>query len=107
MIRVTVLFPKTSASHFDIDYYLTKHVPMSTAKIQSLGIPVEAQVDETLGSIPPGEPVPYAAIGFLLFESMEDFQKGLTTHGAEIMADILNFTNIQPQILIGNIVFGA
>lgn len=107
MIRVTVLYPKTNDSRFDMDYYLSKHVPMTTSKLQSLGIPVEAQVDETLGSVPPGEPAPYAAIGYLLFESMEDFQKGLTTHGAEIMADISNFTNVQPTIQVGNIVFGA
>ncbi len=107
MIRVTVLFPKTDDSHFDMDYYLSKHVPMTTAKFQSLGIPVEAQVDETLGSVPPDVSAPYAAIGYLLFENMEDFQKGLTTHGAEIMADIPNFTSVQPQIQVGNIVFGA
>jgi uncharacterized protein (TIGR02118 family) len=107
MIRVTVLFPKTDDSHFDMDYYLSKHVPMTTAKLQSLGIPVEAQVDETLGSVPPGEPAPYAAIGYLLFEKMEDLQNGLATHGAEIMADIPNFTNVQPMIQVGNIVFGA
>jgi hypothetical protein len=34
MIRVTVLFPKTSDSHFDMNYYLTKHVPMTKAKLQ-------------------------------------------------------------------------
>jgi uncharacterized protein (TIGR02118 family) len=107
MIRLTALYPKTSDSHFDMDYYLSKHVPMTTAKLQSLGIPVEAQVDETLGSVPPSEPAPYAAIGYLLFEKMEDLQKGLAAHGAEIMADIPNFTNVQPQIQIGNIVFGA
>jgi uncharacterized protein (TIGR02118 family) len=107
MIRVTVLFPKTSNNHFDMDYYLSKHVPMTTARLQSLGLPVEAEVDEGPGSITPGEPAPYAAIGYLLFEKMEDLQKGLATHGAEIMDDIPNFTNVQPQIQIGNIVFGA
>jgi len=107
MIRVTVLFPKTSDSHFDMDYYLSKHVPMTKTKLQSLGFPVEAEVDEGLASITPGEPAPYAAIGYLLFEKMEDLQNGLATHGAEIMADIPNFTNVQPQIQIGNIVFGA
>ena len=107
MIRVTVLFPRTSDSHFDMEYYLTKHVPMTKAKLQSLGIPVEAEVDEGIASITPGEPAPYAAIGYLLFEKMEDLQNGLATHGAEIMADIPNFTNVQPQIQIGNIVFGA
>ena len=105
--RDSNLFPKTSDSHFDMDYYLSKHVPMTKAKLQSLGFPVEAEVDEGIGSITPGEPAPYAAIGYLLFEKMEDLQNGLATYGAEIMADILNFTNVQPQIQIGNIVFGA
>ena len=107
MIRVTVLFPKTSDSHFDMDYYLTNHVPMTKAILQSAGFNVEAQVDEGLGSVVPGEPAPYAAIGYLLFEKMEDLQNGLATHGAEIMADIPNFTNVQPQIQIGNIVLGT
>jgi len=107
MIRVTTLFPKTSDSHFDMDYYLTKHVPMTTSRLQSLGFSVEAQVDEGLGTVTPGEPAPYAAIGYLLFEKIEDLQNGLAAHGAEIMADIPNFTNVQPQIQIGNIVLGV
>jgi uncharacterized protein (TIGR02118 family) len=107
MSRVTVLFPKTSDSHFDMDYYLSKHVPMTKAKLQSLGFPVEAEVDEGLGSLMPGESAPYAAIGYLLFEKMEDLQNGLATHGAEIMGDIPNFTNVQPQIQIGSVVYGS
>ncbi len=86
-----------------MDYYLAKHVPTTKAKLQSLGIPVETEVDEGLGSIIPGEPAPYAAIGYLLFEKMEDLQNGLATHGAEIMADIPNLTNVQPQIQIGHV----
>jgi uncharacterized protein (TIGR02118 family) len=105
MIRVTVLFPKTSNSHFDMDYYLKKHVPMTKSKLQSMGFEVEAQVDEGLGSLTPGEPAPYAAIGYLLFERMEDLQQGLAAHGASIMADIPNFTNVQPTIQVNNIVF--
>ena len=107
MIRVTVLFPKTNDSHFDMEYYLSKHVPMTKTKLQSLGISVEAEVDEGLGTIVPGEPAPYAAIGYLLFEKMEDLQNGLATHGAEIMADIPKFTNVQPQIQIGSVVLGV
>jgi hypothetical protein len=63
MIRVTVLFPKTNDSHFDMDYYLSKHVPMTTSRLQSLGIPVEAEVDAGLGSIPLGALAPYARLG--------------------------------------------
>jgi hypothetical protein len=47
------------------------------------------------------------AIGYLLFEKMEDLQKGLATHGAEIMTHIPNFTNVQPQIQIGSTVLRA
>ena len=106
MIRLTALWPKTNDSHFDMDYYLSKHVPMAKAKFQGVGIPVEADVEEGLGTLTPGEPAPYAAIGHLLFETMEDLQKGLAAHGAEILADIPNFTNVQPQIQIGSIVLG-
>lgn len=43
----------------------------------------------------------------LLFENMEDLQKGLATHAAEILADVPNFTNVQPQIQIGSVVLGV
>jgi uncharacterized protein (TIGR02118 family) len=107
MIRVTALWPKTNESHFDMEYYLTKHVPMTKARLESAGFPVVAEVDEGLGSLTPGEPPAYAAIGTLLFETMEDLQKGLTAHAAEIMADIPNFTNVQPVIQIGSVVLGV
>jgi uncharacterized protein (TIGR02118 family) len=107
MIRVTALWPKTNDSHFDMEYYLSKHVPMTRAKFQSSGISVGAEVDEGLGTLTPGESAPYAAIGYLLFENMEDLQKGLAAHGAEILADIPNFTNVQPQIQIGSVVLGV
>jgi uncharacterized protein (TIGR02118 family) len=106
MIRVTVLFPRTSDSHFDMDYYLSRHVPMTTERLQSLGFRVKAEVDQGVGTLT-GEPAPYAVIGYLLFDKMEDLQQGLATHGAEIMADIPNFTNVQPQIQVGNMVFDA
>jgi hypothetical protein len=51
-----------------MNYYLTKHVPMTKAKLQGFGLSVEAQKDEGLGSITPCEPTPYAAIGYLTFE---------------------------------------
>jgi hypothetical protein len=41
----------------------------------------------------------------LLFERMEDLQQGLAAHGAEIMSDIPNFTNVQPTIQVNNVVF--
>ena len=34
----------------------------------------------------------------------EDLQDGLATHGAKIMGDIPNFTDVQPKIQISDIV---
>ena len=106
MIRLTVLFPKTSDSHFDMEYFLNKHIPMTKERLQSSGIPIKAEVDEGLGSVT-GGPAPYAAIGYFMYEKMEDFQNGLAAHGAEIMADIPNFTNVEPQIQISRVVLSA
>ena len=107
MIRVTVLFPKTSDSHFDMDYYLSKHVPMTTAKLQSLGIPVEAEVDQGWAASRPVSPLPMQRSDICFLKKWKICKRDWTTHGAEIMADIPNFTNVQPQIQVGNIVFGA
>ncbi len=107
MIRVTVLFPKTSDSHFDMDYYLTKCVPMSVEKMQSSGFAVSGAVDEGLSGLMPGEPAPFAVIGTMLFENLEDLQAGMAAHGAAILGDFPNFTNVQPVIQVSNVVLGA
>lgn len=107
MIRLTALWPRTNDSHFDMEYYLTKHVPLTKALLESAGLTVVLEVDQGLGSMTPGEPPAYAAIGTMLFETMEDLQNGLTAHAAEILADVPNFTDVQPVIQIGSVVLGA
>ena len=107
MIRVTALYPRTGDSHFDMDYYLNKHVPMVRGKFQGMGFPIQIQVDDGLGSAVPGEPAPYAVIGYMLFEHIDHLQQGMAAHGAEIMGDIPNFTNVQPVTQVSNIVLGS
>ena len=102
MIRVSVLYPKTGESRFDMNYYLTKHVPMVKARLQGMGLR-GVQIDEGLGSAVPDQPPPFAVIGHMTFDKVEDLQQGLAAHGAEIMGDIPNFTNVQPQMQISRI----
>jgi uncharacterized protein (TIGR02118 family) len=105
MIRVTVLYPKTSESHFDMDYYLNKHTPMVIDRLMPLGL-VRLEVDEGLNGLSPTQPAAYAVIAYLVFENVEALQTGLAAHGAEIMGDIINYTNVQPQIQINRIAVG-
>jgi uncharacterized protein (TIGR02118 family) len=103
MIRVTALYPKTATSRFDKDYYLNKHTPMVREKLTPTGL-LRIYVDEGLGTLTPGEPPAFEMIGYLEFSTIEDLQKSLGAHGAEIVADIANYTDVQPIIQVNRVV---
>ncbi len=98
MITVTVLYPKTSDSHFDEQYYVTKHMPLVESRFGSLGMR-GFQLLRGASSLDGGSPA-FAVIAQLTFESLGHLQHALQTHGAEIMGDIPNFTNVQPLLQI-------
>lgn len=50
-----------------------------------------------------GSAAPYLAIGYLLFDSLEAFQKTIAANGAELMEDIPNYANASPVIQIGEV----
>ena len=51
----------------------------------------------------PGSRPPYIAVGHLIFDSVASFQKAFIPHAPEILADIPNYTNIEPVIQISAI----
>jgi uncharacterized protein (TIGR02118 family) len=103
MIRVTVLYPSGDGKKFDHDYYVKNHMTLVQERLKSFGI-VRTEVDKGVAGGAPGVPAPYVAIGHVYFNTVADFQKGMGQHGKEIMADIANYTNIQPQIQISEII---
>lgn len=101
MIKVSVLYPHGADRKFDMAYYLARHMPMVR---QKLGAALKAAgVDEGIGGGQPGSPPKYAVICHLYFESVDAFQLAFATHGGAIVADIPNYTNIQPAIQISEI----
>jgi uncharacterized protein (TIGR02118 family) len=103
MIRVTVLYPNEPGKRFDHDYYVQKHMPLVRERLGSFGL-VRTEVDRGLAGGDPGSPAPYIALGHVYFNRLEDFQKGMGTHGREIMADVPKYTDIEPQIQINEII---
>jgi uncharacterized protein (TIGR02118 family) len=103
MIRVTALYPNKPDAKFDFDYYLNKHAKMFVEKLTPFGF-VKAEIDRGIGGIQPGSPPPYVALMSIVFNSIDDFQKFLGAHGDEIMADVPNYTNIEPQMQVSEIV---
>ena len=101
MIRVNVIYPNSSGSTFDMNYYLDKHMPMVREK---LGAALKGMtVDQGLSGALPGTEAAYGAIATLMFDSVEAFQNAFMPHAAEITADIPRYTNIAPTIQISEV----
>ncbi len=101
MIRVSIMYPNQAGKKFNWDYYLKKHIPAVHQKLDGVGL-ARTEVDKGIGSAQPGAPAPYLAVGYLYFTCVEDMQKCLV-HAAEMMADVPNFTDIQPQVQISEL----
>jgi uncharacterized protein (TIGR02118 family) len=96
MIKVSVFYPDREGSKFDMNYYCKTHMPMVR---QKLGAACKgAAVEQGIGGATPGSRPGFIAMGHLYFDSMEVFQTTFGPHAEAIMADIPNYTDIQPTI---------
>ena len=62
-----------------------------------------ATVEKGLGGDAPGSPATYVAMGNLYFDSMDSFQKSFGPNAEKIMADLPNYTDIEPVIQISEV----
>lgn len=102
MIRISVLYPNGDGATFDHDYYANNHMALVREKLSEHGL-VRVEVDKGLAGGQPDAPAPFVAAGYLFFASIADFQAAFGVGGADIMADVPNYTNIEPQIQISEI----
>ncbi len=103
MIRVSVMYPSGEGKRFDYDYYAKKHMTLVKQRLGSAGL-VRLEVDRGVGGGAPGAPAPFACVGHLYFNTLEEYQKAIKPHGRELFADVPNFTNITPQVQISEII---
>jgi len=101
MVKITVLYPNTAGAKFDMEYYCQKH--MGLVK-RLLGPAVKGiSVDQGISGQAPGSPAPFIAVGQVLFDSLEAFQAALGPHAQTIMGDIVNYTNLEPIVLMSEV----
>lgn len=94
MIRFSVLYPETEGATFDHDYYANKHVPLA---LKTWGLE-SAEIDKGVSG-------PYVAAVHFTFESMDAMGAALAAEGTgEVMADVANYTTIQPVTQTSEIV---
>lgn len=101
MIKVSVMYPNSSSGTFDIDYYCNTHIPL-VGKL--LGDALQsASVDYGMAGGSPEESPAFIVMAHMTFNSVEEFQESFGPNTDTIMADLPNFTNIQPQIQMSEI----
>ena len=99
-VSLQVLYPVADNTHFDYDYYTATHLPL-------VGEHMGAQIQSTSISKGlaggPDVPAGFHAVATMVFVSMENLQAALEAAGP-VLADIPNFTNSEPKMLIGEII---
>lgn len=101
-IKVSVLYPAGEGKTFDMQYYQNTHIPLV---VELLGSALKGTgIDSGLGGTAPGSPAPFMAIGHLYFNSVEEFGQSFGPNAAEIIADLANFTNIEPVVQINEVI---
>jgi len=101
LVKVTILYPNAEGKTFDMEYYQTKHMPM-LAELMGEAM-THYKIDKGISGRTAEEPIPYLAIGYLYFESLEAYQTAFGPHAEKIVGDIPNYTNIQPILQISEI----
>ena len=72
--------------------------------VEQLANRVQQAVQRGLGGPQPHSKPTYVALGHLYFDSVPAFEQAFGPHAQQIMADLSNFTNLNPTIQINEVV---
>jgi len=96
MIRVTLIYRHAEGARFDFDYYVNRHVAMSRKLLADCGL-LSIEVEKVLRAVD-GGPSNAVCVAHVDFEDETGLTKALAVHGEEMMADFKNYTDINPEI---------
>lgn len=91
MIRMTVLYPGGPEEHFDLDYYLERHMPMVRER---LGAALLRDEIWTGAGTLDGQDPPNRVLLHMYFADRASFDDAFAVAGEEILADIPSYTDI-------------
>ena len=102
LVKVSVMYPFSEGKTFDMEYYETKHMPMVAGFLGSNL--VKYTIEKGVASGIPNQPLPYMAIGTFYVKSLSEYQAAIAPNRDAIRADIVNYTNVAPVILVSEVV---
>jgi uncharacterized protein (TIGR02118 family) len=93
MVMISFIYPDAKGARFDEAYYVQKHL----SRVRELWAPLGLESVTPLVRIDGNqESGPFRAVSMLRFASLEHYQHALANGGAELLADVANFTDIKP-----------
>jgi uncharacterized protein (TIGR02118 family) len=103
MIRLSVMYPAKDGSEFNWEYYLGPHLDLAHRLLDVRGL-LKIEIDRGIGSLPPGTPAPYHAVGHLFFPSIEVMIGALTDTAPQFIADEPNYCSAGSVVQISEVV---
>jgi uncharacterized protein (TIGR02118 family) len=104
MINVNVVYPNKEGAKFDMNYYLTSHIPMVK---RVLGSALKGcVVEQGLGGGAPGTKAEFSVMCHLRFDSVESFQTAFGPVAAQIQNDVANYSSEAPIIQLSDVKLG-
>ena len=103
MIRVSVMYPHRQGARFDVAYYAGQHMAMAREAFKTYGL-VDIRVDKGFVGPTPKSPPLYVCISTLTFETLQGYKDAFRSHGARLLADLPNFTDIEPVVQVNEAV---
>ena len=101
MITVNVIYPNKDGAKFDMNYYLTSHIPMVK---RVLGSALKGcVVEQGLGGGAPGTKADFSVLCHLRFDSVESFQTSFGPHAAQVQNDVANYSSEAPIIQVSEV----
>jgi len=100
MVRATFSYANGPSTHFDLDYYVERHLPLARRLLN----PVRVEVDRGVSGEERDSAPRYTCVAHLFFATLEDYYEALEAHGDELGRDIPNYTNAELDILVSEMV---
>ncbi|KAL1631728.1 hypothetical protein SLS56_004402 [Neofusicoccum ribis] len=101
-VAVTVLYPNVSDATFNLEYYLSTHMPLVEKEFGPHGLK-GWKVARILGTAT-GEAAPYSIQCTLEYNAKEEFEASVKNAAGPVLGDVSNFSNKEPVFLVGEVV---
>ncbi|MFK7939749.1 MAG: EthD family reductase [Roseovarius sp.] len=99
-LSLQVIYPVSDRSQFDMNYYQNTHLPMVS---DHMGQHIQSFIVTHGLAGGPDTPPGYHAVATLLFSDQAEMDAALAAAGP-VLDDIPNFTNVSPDMLIGEVI---